>query len=311
MLERRLIQHPTNWSIFAVKLVALMVLVVATNFGFFDRVSLLFASERWFTLVFYLGMWSISVVALVIAAFQPKKIVRLAWAGLLAFSTSVAFMYTYISGSDLSVFDALSLWTAKHEAHRALEFYQTAFFWSTAVFLGSFAVIATPVALNGKLVRAGLKWLSWTPAVPVLLIAAIILLKEGGGSQAMPSQFQPLAVGLVTAIKTANQKSHIRKAITMEIGASRPVKHIVMLIDESVRPDYFNWDSGNPYTPNLAANKHRIVNYGQAASGGNCSSYSNAILRLGGARNNIVASIRSNPTIWQYAQKAGFSNGLY
>ncbi len=306
MRNKVFIQKPTNWRGIAIKLMAILALIAVTNFGFFDRIKLLYASDRWFTLIFFLGMWGVSVAALIIASFQPKKIVRMAWAGLLSVSAGIAFMYTSISGSDLSVFDALSLWTAKHEAHRAFEFYRDGLIWSGFVVVGSFIIIASPPIPNHRWVRLGLKWLSWTPAVPVLLIAAIILLKEGGGSQAMPSQFQPLAVGIVTAIKTAGQKQYLRKKVAMQPDQPRPVKHIVMLIDESVRPDYFNWQPGNPYTPQLAANKRRIVNFGPTASGGNCSSYSNAILRLGGTRDDISSSVRSNPTIWQYAKKAGF-----
>ena len=300
------IQKPTNWTAIAIKLLALAALVVVTNFGFSDRIQLLYATSRWFTLIFYLGIWGISVSALIVAALQPKKAVRLAWALLLSTSGAVAFFYTSVSGSDLSVFDALSLWTAKHEAHRALAFYQSGFIGAVLVFVANFVIIAAPPVPNHRWFSFGLKWLSWTPAVPVLLIAAIIVLKEGGGSQAMPSQFQPLAVGLVTAIKTASQPQHSRKAITIKADQPHLAKHIVMLIDESVRPDYLNWKPGNPYTPRLAANKHHIVNYGPAASGGNCSSYSNAILRLGGTRNDISTSIRFNPTIWQYAKQAGY-----
>src|SRR5882724_10015308 len=38
----------------------------------------------------------------------------------------------------------------------------------------------------------------------------------------------------------------------------------------------------------------------------NCSQYSNVILRLGGARNDLIHTMRTNPFIWQYARKAGF-----
>ena len=79
-----------------------------------------------------------------------------------------------------------------------------------------------------------------------------------------------------------------------------------MLIDESVRPDYINWKIGNSMTPHLAANADKIANFGNAVSGGNCSSYSNALLRFGGTANNIVKSMTTNPTIWQYAKKAGY-----
>lgn len=306
MRNKIYIQHATNWRGIAIKLLALLVLLITTNFGFLDRFELLYASDRWFTLVFYVGIWAVSLGAIVIAALQPSSNVRLAWALLLSVSAAAAYLYTSVSGSNLSVFDALSLWTARHEADRAMAFYQTGLILSGVVFAGSFFIIAAPPVPNHRWVRFGLKWLSWTPAVPVVLIAAIIFIKEGGGSQAMPSQFQPLAVGLVTAVKTASAKQPVRKNVAMLPGNKKPVRNLVLLVDESVRPDYFHWQPLNPYTPQIAANADRIVNFGQAVSGGNCSSYSNAILRLGGTRKNITTSIRTNPEIWRYAKKAGY-----
>ena len=300
------IQKPTNWTGVVVKLLALFILVIATNFGFIDRVKLLVASERWFTLVFYLGMWGVSLGALLIAAFQPNKTVRLAWALILSVSAAMAYLYTEVSGADLSVFSALSLWTAKHEAGRAVDFYGAHLVWAALVFVTSLAVIAAPPVPNGRWVRFGLKWLSWVPVVPVLLMAAIILIKEGGGSQAMPSQFQPLAVSLVTAEKVFNEKMPPRSTVKIRSDQPRPIKNIVMLIDESLRGDYINWQLGNPYTPVLASNRARIVDFGKAVSGGNCSSYSNAILRFGAVRTDIINSARTNPTIWQYAKRAGY-----
>ncbi len=306
MRDKVKMQTPTNWLGISLKLLALLALVAATNFGFVKRIDLLYSSERWFTLVFYIAMWGVSLLALAIAAFQPNKTVRMAWALLLSVSASVAYMYTSISGSDLSVFDALSLWTAKHEAGRAMEFYGSGLILSTLIFLASFVVIASPPAPNGRWLKFGLKWLSWTPAVPVLLMSAIIMMKEGGGSQAMPSQFQPLAVSLVTAEKIITRETPTRNSVKMKSNQPRAIKNIVVLVDESVRGDYFNWQAGNPYTPFLAANKSRIVNYGMAVSGANCSSYSNAIIRFGAVRKNLVNTANTNPTIWQYAKKAGF-----
>lgn len=300
------IQKPTNWLGVTIKLVALLVLVGVTNSGFFERITLLYQSARWFTLIFYLAIWGVSIGALMIAAFQPNKKVRMVWALILSVSASVAYMYSSISGSDLSVFDALSLWTAKHEAGRAVAFYGFGVFMSLVVFVASFVAIASPPVPNGRWTSLGLKWLSWSPVVPVFLMSAIIVLKDGGGSQAMPTQFHPLAVGLVTAKKIHSQNVPVRQSVKMMTVQPRAIKNIVMLIDESVRGDYLNWADGNPYTPALAANKAKIVNFGMAASGANCSSYSNAILRFGPNRNNLVKTAMTNPVIWQYAKKAGY-----
>ncbi|VAV96404.1 hypothetical protein MNBD_ALPHA08-730 [hydrothermal vent metagenome] len=306
MRDKVFIQTPTNWLGIFIKLLALAVLVATTNFGFFDRITLLYAAERWVTFFFYLAMWGVSLTALIIAAFQPNQAVRILWALLLSISASAAFMYTSISGSNLTVFDALSLWVAKHEASRAMEFYGTSAILAIVVFIASFVIIASPPTPNGRWLKFGLKWLFWTPAVPVVLMSAVILIKEGGGSQALPSQFQPMAVSLVAVEKIFSINTLPRQSVEMVTDRPRAIKNIVMLIDESVRGDYLNWKKANPYTPFLAANKSKIINFGMAVSGANCSSYSNAILRLGPVRRDLVTTANTNPTIWQYAKRAGY-----
>jgi glucan phosphoethanolaminetransferase (alkaline phosphatase superfamily) len=142
--------------------------------------------------------------------------------------------------------------------------------------------------------------------VPVAIIAAIVLIKSGGGSQVMPRQFQTLALGLVAGAKVATKPVQPRQAVTMMPDKPAAARNIVFLVDESVRGDYIDWRPGNPYTPFMAAEHARFVDFGLSVSGGNCSNSSNAILRLGGTRADLVRSINTSPTVWQYAKRAGF-----
>jgi lipid A ethanolaminephosphotransferase len=147
--------------------------------------------------------------------------------------------------------------------------------------------------------------LALAPLVPIIAMAGIIVVKEGGGSEGLPVQFQPLAVaGVAGGALAANPLPTPRDVAWQPTGAK--VKKIVFLVDESVRGDYIDWTPGNPYTPELAALKPRIVDFGHAASGGNCSHYSNSILRFGPARSEIGRDMLTLPTIWQYAKKAGY-----
>lgn len=79
-----------------------------------------------------------------------------------------------------------------------------------------------------------------------------------------------------------------------------------MLIDESIRYEYLDLTPGNPHTPKLASLANRFVNFGPTVSGGNCSNYSNAILRLAASRKDVTGTINTSPTIWQYAKLAGY-----
>ena len=294
-----------NWAAFGVKLGALAVFVFLTNFGFAERVALLRGSHRWGTLVPFIGVWGLSLAALLIAAFQPSRWIRAFWAGLLAFSGSIAYSYRLASGSELTVFDAISLWGARHEVNRAAQFYQRDLWWCALVFLGGLLVMLMPPVVSNGILRRWLGRLAWAPTVPIVLIGMIIFLKDGKGSEALPAQFSPVSIVAIMGEKLATSGVKERQPVVWN-PAPPAIRNIVVLIDESIRADYIDWEPGNPYTPELAALKDRLIDYGPAASGGNCSHTSNAILRFLGAPRMLVHTLQTNPTMWQYAKKAGY-----
>ncbi len=295
-----------NWRGILLKLALLFAFVVATNAGFTDRFRLLYGVGRYTTLIPWLIIWAMSFGAIVIAAFQPSRVVRLFWAVVMSLSTALGTGYALASGSDMSVFDVLTLWNARHEGGRALEFYYHDALWALAVFVIGLVLLMLPPSLPHGWPRRLVKWFCWTPAVPVAIIAAIVLIKNGGGSEVMPRQFQTLALGMVAGSKLATTQVAARRQV--EIAPVNPpaARNIVFLVGESVRGDYIDWTPGNPYTPQMAALRDRFVDFGPASSGGNCSNTSNAILRLGANGTDLAHSINTNPTIWQYAKRAGY-----
>ncbi|MBL8893166.1 MAG: sulfatase-like hydrolase/transferase [Rhizobiales bacterium] len=290
----------------AAKVVALAAFILVTNFGFLDRVSLLAQNGRWATLVPFLAVWGVCVAALYVAAFQPRFSVRALWAIPIALSTACAWSYFEASKSDLNVFDVVSLWSARHEASRAAEFYSSQIVTSLIVFALGFLVIVSPPAPAKRLSRLWLSRLSWVPIVPIVMIAAIIVMKQGGGSQALPKQFAPIAVTAVAAERLATQGSTDRRAVEWTPQANARMPHIVMLVDESIRADFLELTPGSLHTPELAKLRANFVDFGPAASAGNCSHYSNALLRFAASRRDTIKTVRTNPTIWEFAKKAGY-----
>ena len=307
-------------AVYALKTAGIAGFVLWTNTGFLDRVGLLLDHGRWVTLIGFVGVWGLSLAALFAAAFQSRRWLRFGWAGVIGFTTAVGFAYHRASGSDLGVLDALSLWNAKHEASRAAAFYAADLCWLAGMLVVGFVIFAVPPV---PCAAAGRRWLTraaWLPALPVAAIVAIIGAKEGGGSEALPTQFEPLSVGIVLGSKVAANPLPQRRPVSLawkgpftprgETNGSAappvPIRRIVLMIDESVRGDYIDWTPGNPYTPELARLKDKIVDFGPAASGGNCSHYSNAILRFGARQDGIGRDLLAIPTLWQYAKKAGF-----
>jgi lipid A ethanolaminephosphotransferase len=155
------------------------------------------------------------------------------------------------------------------------------------------------------LARRWIGRLGWAPLVPVILIAAIIYLKEGGGSQSLPVQFQTLSVAAVSGAVLAQSNDAERRPVE-GVPGERQIDNVVYLVDESVRGDYIDWTPGNPYTPALATLRPRLADFGPALSAGVCSHYSNALLRFTASPQELGHAVLETPTIWQYAKKAGY-----
>jgi lipid A ethanolaminephosphotransferase len=284
----------------------LLLLVYMTNNGFIERVTDLYQRGKWLVLSVFLAIWALTFIAVMIAAVHPRRSVRWFWGLLIALTTTAAYSFYLASGTDLNLYYMLSLWAARHEADRAIEFYQHVSLQALIVFVTTVAIFCIPTYPSHGTVDTLVRRLWWVPCVPVLALAGILLVRNGSGSQAMPRQIQPLSIGIVAAGYIMSKDPPERQQVEWTAETQKTIRNIILLVDESIRPDYIDWTVGNTFTPRLASLKDQISNFGQAVSGGNCSSFSNAIIRFGGTRKNLVKSVSTNPTIWQYAKAAGY-----
>ena len=142
--------------------------------------------------------------------------------------------------------------------------------------------------------------------VPIAVLVLVILAHPVGGWMGMPVQFQPLAVSAVGIKLAMGRKVPKRMSVPFTPRHEAMARHIILLVDESVRPDYLRFSPGNAITPNLPKVLRMGANFGVAVSGSNCSNYSNAILRFTAQPHRMVESMHTYPTLWQWAKKAGF-----
>ncbi len=297
------------WATRAILLKFLLIpaFIVMTNFGFADRIGHLVLKQRWVTLAAFVFVWALTIAAVFVAALQPRWFWRLFWAAVLAVSSTCAVGYYHISGSEFTVFDVVSLWNARHEAGRATDFYGPQLITTAAIVLtAGLLIIGFPAPLKSAKARLWLKRLVLLPVLPFAAIAFIVGTKGGNGYQAMPKQFAPIAITAVAAEKITTQESHVRGSVAWTANPQQRVKNVFLLVDESIRADYLDFTAGNPFTPELAKLKSNFVDFGPAASSGNCSHYSNFMLRSGARRSDLIASVNSRPFIWSYAKKAGY-----
>lgn len=305
MIKRLTAMAKTPLWWIAVKLLCIAAFLAVTNHDVFGRLELLFAATRWFTLVMFAGVWGLCLLALLIAAFQPTWRWRLVWAGVMAASSFAGYGYYLASQAQLTVFDFASLLAASDDTGRAMSAYFTQFAIALIVAFAGFAALAMPAAMPG-LARRWLHRLRLVPALPVAIITGIIIWKSGGGTHALPQQFAPAAMGLVVAAKNAVTELPKRRALKAAPMRAAAARHIVMLVDESIRPDYLEFTGTSKATPFLAARRDLVINFGKSVSANNCSHYSNAMLRLGAGENDVIGSVTTSPSIWAYAKRAGF-----
>ena len=292
-------------SLNLLKLISIAIFLLVVNFGFFSRIGLLLDQGRLSTLVPFLVIWAISIFAVLAAAFQPNVYLRGFWAFVIAASSAMSWGFYDLSHSEMSVFDILSLWNARHEAGRAGEFYAQHLASASIVLVLGLLVLFWPAHIAGH-AKVWLHRLRWFPLVPIALIAGVVFAKSGGGSDAMPWQFRPVSLSSLAGIKIAFLGTAAREPVKWLPAKEHNLGSVVVLVDESVRADYINLSPGNPYTPQFAGLADKFVNFGPAASTGNCSSYSNALMRYGVSRQDIVGGVNKNPSLWEYAKLSGY-----
>jgi glucan phosphoethanolaminetransferase (alkaline phosphatase superfamily) len=281
-------------------------LIVLTNVEVPARVALLLQQGRVATLATTGVIWFMALVCVVFIVLEKRTWVRLLWAFFLALSGTIAWGFQRAAHLELSVFDILGFWEARHEAGNASAIYGEAIKLALVLAAVSIVVYALPFISRQwslqrfRFVRALL------PVLPIAIIAGVVFQKGGNGHFAMPKQFSQISLAALATGKLALHPTVERREVTLKVESPRAASHILYLVDESLRPDFISTVPGNNMTPNFAAFASQMVNYGPAASGGICSNYANAILRFMPSRDDLGGGINSNPTIWQYAKAAGF-----
>ncbi len=300
-------QHE-RWLIpLAIAQAALAATVVAlTNMEVPQRVQLLLFQDRPGALLMTAGFWGLALISMFAILVHSNTLVRLFWAVVVSVGGAVAWGFQDAAKLELSIFDFLSFWEARHEVGRAAALYGHSFLWAGFVAIAGVIAFALPLISQAVGQRRLKRFTAILPVLPIIAIAALVYEKQGQGYFAMPKQFSQLSMAGLTAMKIGLKAPQPREALTLKPTTQRSSEKILFLVDESIRPDYLNALPGNPQTPGFASFAQHMVNYGPAASGGICSNYSNAILRFAAARADLGGQINTNPTLWQYAKAAGY-----
>jgi hypothetical protein len=305
-------------SIFAfLKVVGLGGVVYASNRGTVGRFKDMFFLSRerlgivesvfeWLGIIEFAIEWLVVIVALLVVLFHPDPFFRWAWGSAIASATATEWLFFNLTGNSLSLFDLMSLLEVNNWKSDVSSFMRRQTLMASGVFgITVFLFVLPPdFALLGVPIRPD--YLSWLPFLCVGFIVLENILKRGATQSPMPAQFNLPALLLLNAFKKTFSARPKRRSVNWTPEMNSKKQNIVFLVDESVRGDYVSFKQGNQLTPELAGLSDRLTCFGPAISGGNCSSYSNVILRFGAMAERLVETAQTNPSLFAYAKKAGY-----
>ncbi len=290
------------------KLLLLAVFLQLTNDGVFRNYRLLIERGELLGAGYFLLIWGTSLLAVGLVAFLPRLRWRLFWALLFCASAVAGKAFQNVMGSDLTLSDVHLLWQARGNFADAFEFYRGDLQVAGLSMLAGLAAILWPLPSYPQWLRKLLGGMSWVPMLPVFAVLAVIY-NHKHYPQGLPQQIAP---PVLAGVFVANHLSRLDMGAQAGSVALLPrhgekqVRHIVLLLDESIRGDFIDLNLRRDTTPYLLSLVPRLANFGIAASGANCSAHSNAILRFGAQRHRLPDNLFDGPTVWQFAQAAGF-----
>jgi glucan phosphoethanolaminetransferase (alkaline phosphatase superfamily) len=210
--------------------------------------------------------------------------------------------------------DTISLlWQERHLASDALHAY-----WGPLlhnILLGGFigVIFCIPPRNHLSLSR---KW-AFLPVAALLLVACINQY-TGGRVQEFPVPYSLVANGAGSVLGFSASQSigyHTSQNIAPDRAIDAPVhplrqfKRIIMIMDESVSGDVLSLNDPELETTPFLKNESRLINFGVAISGANCSIISRTIFRYGMRSGHLPEKWdeqAKRPLIWQYARRAGY-----
>jgi glucan phosphoethanolaminetransferase (alkaline phosphatase superfamily) len=284
---------------------AVFVLVI-TNIEVPDRVMLLMQQGRYSVLATTGVIWVLGLLAIFAILTQTSGLVRFLWGTLIALGGSVAWGFQKAARLEISVFDLLGFWEARHETGDAAGLYGHAMVQAALLFGCSMLIFSAPFLSRLWYGRKFVALKSVLPLLPLAAIAGIVFIKGGNGHFALPKQFSQFSLAGLAAGKIIANPIMPHREASLRLSSNKKPSRIILMVEESLRPDYVSDKPGNNMTPHFAAFANKFVSYGQASSGAICSSYANALLRFMAARDDVGAKINGNTTVWQYAKAAGY-----
>lgn len=262
-------------------------------------------------LIYGLIYWA-AIFSLFILVFHVNRKINLLIFILVFCSVAIDYCYKLLNGDGLTYEDVL-LVTQNVGFDLETEVFKTYF----PTFFSSFC-LALIVVLVLIALRFGFKNIRIQKRryllIPVIVFFGVnyIIYVSNANRLAYPIPYKVPALLFYTSQKSLY--SGKRDAVFFNPAGKALAKHIVWIIDESVRPDMLQINNfPKETTPFLKSIQDSILNFGIASSGSVCSDYSHIML-ISGLRikelPDYKGMARKKPTIFQYANQNNMQSNL-
>lgn len=290
------------------KILLIGVGLLLTNHEVVTRIQYFYSRSSYFPLSVILGIWASVLVAIWFIALSPSRRTRIIWAVLIGFSTLAGDLYFRITDGRLTL-DAIV-------AMRDLVLVDVGMIGFYADFI-IHSLVSTGILITGIIItppmfgNLNLRLFQLLPLFPYFLLIGLINYFAVGGineTRGMPNPFYSLSLFTVYALSST--RTPTKTTVQIPLVSKPAVRHIVLIVDESISGDFIDLNEPRGTTPWLLSKASNIINFGLATSASNCSHTSNAILRLGSNPDTLGKkgnTILGNPSIWKYARGAGFT----
>jgi len=279
--------------------------ILINSFPFFLSLEIFFYWDSLFQLkqILILLNYVLQILITILLLTSKNKILRVTTYLFLLVTFSIYMTYYYINGYGFTATEAniaISDFGFVKEAFN--NFSQSIGFASVTVL----TILSVIYAISRNVKH------NINPRVLILFFSALMIFYITMGTVTATGRlfFLPYKVTFLfyNALKTplyTGKKEDVKIKSTKHL-----VNKIIYVVDESVTGNKLSlngWDTNT--TPFLLSVKDKIINYGIASSGANCSGYSNTILRSGINWKSIPDKNQQalkGANIWAYAKKMGY-----
>ncbi len=255
-------------------------------------------------IIIYIPAFLLSVYFIFLILINKNKIIRFIMYFLLFIITTVFLGYKEINGFGFGIIEAR---IAVSEIMFASEAFDTYFKSFIRASLYAIAILIIVILIIEKI--ANKKNTNFQVIILSFIFIFYGFLSTGGTISQKFNIIVKFPYTIYYAVQNKLYNGNRDKVFTKP--DNQKIKNIIYIVDESVRGDMLDINNNTYKTnPYLTSIKSKIINYGIASSGANCSAKSNIILLSGLQITDFPDNnerLLKNPSLFQYANNSGYN----